>query len=134
LRIHRIRSQRPLQSADGGFAIDRQAPGFTELPNNAVTNDTMGSAIIDLHEQRRGALQSHEPWFHLMWFSAVFPVLFGDHSPGETWLVTYATGWPGRWSDQTATAEASGWEVELTDGAIHIRRDGKALFTSPDFP
>jgi len=125
LRIHRICSGRALHSSDGGFSIDRQAPEFTELSNHAVTNNAMGSAIFDLYGQRRGVLQSHEPWFHLMWFSAVFPTLFGDHPPGETWLVTYATGWPGRWTHETAAAEATGWEVELTDAAIHIRREGK---------
>ncbi|MEO8615015.1 MAG: DUF2264 domain-containing protein [Luteolibacter sp.] len=130
LRIHRIRSQRELQSSDGGFAIDRQVTGFTELSDQAITNDAMGSAIFDLHGQRRGVLQSHEPWFHLMWFSAVFPTLFGDHPPGETWLVTYATGWPGRWTVETTAVEASGWEVELTDSAICIRRGGKELFAS----
>lgn len=133
LRIHRIRSGRELRSSDGGFAIDRQAPGFTELSDHAVTNDAMASAIFDLHGQRSAVIQSHEPWFHLMWFSAVFPTLFGDHPPGETWLASYATGWPGHWTDETIAAESTGWRVELTDTAIHIRRDGSEMFIMPVF-
>ncbi len=131
LRIHRIRSPRELRSSDGGFAIDRQAPGFAELSDHAVTNDAMGSAIFDLHGQRRQTLQIHEPWHHLMWFHAVFPVLFGDHPPGETWLATYVSGWPGRWSDETAAGEGTGWDIEVTDAAIVVRQADKELFWAP---
>ncbi|NQX00950.1 DUF2264 domain-containing protein, partial [bacterium] len=105
LRIHRIRSKRALRSADGGFSIDRQAKGYQELPCSAVVNEAMGSAMIDLHGGRRVEVITHEPGFHLMWFSAAFPVLMGDHSPGETWLATYATGWPGVWTSETLASE-----------------------------
>ncbi len=134
LRVHRIRSERALRSSDGGFAIDRQATGFKELSSHAITNDAMGSAILDLFGQRQKVLQAHEPWHHLMWFSAIFPTLFGEHPPGETWLATYVSGWPGAWTQEAAAVEAAGWEVELKDAAICISRDGKELFASPVLP
>jgi hypothetical protein len=132
LRIHRMRSSRALQSADGGFAIDRHAKGYIELskqaPAIAVANDTMGSAMINLHGVRRGHVQSHEPWFHLMWFSAHFPVLMGDHDPGETWLVTYATGWLGEWISATLDSEVIGWNLKTSPTGVRVLRDGAKLF------
>jgi len=130
LRIHRIRSKRALQSADGGFSIDRQAKGFAEWPSTAVINDAMGSAMIDLHGGRRVESLTHEPGFHLMWFSAAFPVLMGDHSPGETWLATYATGWPGVWTSETLASEAKGWQFERIDDGFRILRDGREFGVS----
>jgi hypothetical protein len=134
LRIHRIRSERALRSSDGGFAIDRQASGFSKLSDHAVTNDAMGSAVFDLHGHRRGALQAHEPWYHLMWFSAIFPTLFGDHAAGESWLATYVTGWPGRWTPETQTRESAAWDVELTADALRIFRSGREVFATPVSP
>jgi hypothetical protein len=66
-----------------------------------------------------------------MWFSAVFPTLYGDHPPGETWLVTYSTGWPGRWNDEIAAAESTGWDIALTDTTIRISRGASELFAMP---
>lgn len=130
LRIHRIRSKRALTSADGGFSINRQANGYADLSNAVLVNDAMGSAMIDLHGGRRAESLTHEPGFHLMWFSAAFPVLMGDHSPGETWLATYATGWPGAWTFETPASEAKGWQFERIDGGFRILRDGREFVAS----
>lgn len=131
LRIHRLRSGRPLRSVDAGFAIDVHGCGYAILSNDAPTpcaaNEEMGAALIDLHGERRGAVQTHEPSFHLMWFASAFPVLLGEHPPGETWLVTYATGWRGAWTAETLASEAAGWEVECTDAMVRVWRAGQEL-------
>jgi len=127
LRVHRIRSQRALLLADAGFSIDRQAKGYVELSAAAVANEAMGSAVVDLHGNRRAEILTHEAGFHLMWVSAVSPVLLGSHPPGESWLVTYATGWPGQWSSETLAHETDGWEITATDVEIRIQRGGREL-------
>jgi hypothetical protein len=134
IRVHRIRSSRPLFSAEGGFAIDSQAEGYIERghhgPSVIVANANMGSALVNLHGERHSVVQKHEPGFHLLWFIAAFPMFCSRHAAGESWLVTYVTGGPGNWVQNPLDFTKVEWEVQPTFLGLAVRRWGMDFFVS----
>ena len=127
LRVHRIRSARPLLSAEGGWAIfgqgkeDRalepstgEAYGTFEESGEARAASKAGvSGIAELRRRagRTGRAMRTDANTNLMVPRAVMPTLMEEHDvqEGDIWLVTAVFGLPSKSGEEGA---APGWEVE----------------------
>ncbi|MFJ2959079.1 DUF2264 domain-containing protein [Streptomyces sp. NPDC087270] len=92
LRTHRIRTARPLHTAEGGFAVDRDA-GLVRsegAAGSAVAVSTAGdlSGLRDLGdgEARTGQVIHTLPGTNLLARRTALPTLTGRLEPGEHWL------------------------------------------------
>jgi hypothetical protein len=94
LRIHRLRTDRPLWSAEGGFALDRS--GDDPVAKAGMEHAEVGlayavypagnSGIRDLWAGRNGRVLRVDPNSNLMAPRTVLPVLLDFHEPGAYWL------------------------------------------------
>ncbi|TBU29515.1 hypothetical protein BD311DRAFT_720228 [Dichomitus squalens] len=127
LRVHRIRSGRPLLSAEGGWAIfgqgaeDRalepstgEAYGTLEEGSAARATSKAGvSGIVELRERpsRKGRAMRTDANTNLMVPRAVMPTLLDEHDAqeGDIWLVTAVFGLPSKTGEEGAEP---GWEAE----------------------
>lgn len=108
LRVHRLRTARPLWSAEGGFALDRS--GDDPLRRGGTQQADAGFALAgypagwsglrDLLGRRAGQVLRVDPNTNLLAPRTVLPVLLGRHNPGEHWLACAVVGLPG----------TAGWE------------------------
>jgi hypothetical protein len=102
VRVHRIRSGRRLQSAEGGFALDCSDDGRVADEQAWRCNGRMARAeypagvslICDLVGGRRGRVVRAAPNTNLLYPRTVIPTLIGSHQPGEYWLACAALGRP----------------------------------------
>lgn len=126
LRVHHIRSGRPLISAEGGWAIfgqgaeDRalepstgEAHGTLEEGGEARAASKAGvSGIVELRGRpgRKGRAMRTDANTNLMVPRAVMPTLMEKHDvrEGGVWLVTAVFGLPSK----TGEEGAAGWEAE----------------------
>jgi hypothetical protein len=102
VRIHRLRTARPLSSREGGFAVgcgddDEQGlvrgPAFRRRPHHALSVRSAGTTgIHDLLKVRQGKILRPHPNTNLMHPRTEIPVLVGRHAPGEHWLVCAVLG------------------------------------------
>jgi hypothetical protein len=125
LRVHRIKSARALETAEGGWAIYSQgkdgrhlAPsegedfGTLEGASQARATSKKGvSGIADLsaNAKREGKALRGDANSNLMVPRAIIPTLFGKHEPGEEWIVTSVFGLPAPEGEDGAK---SGWSAE----------------------
>lgn len=93
VRIHKIISDSPLETAEGGFCIRRE----DEIKLNKciqddskaiVKNSTSLSLIIDLLGDRKGKIIKTEPNTNIMFSKAYLPMLVGTIDKGENYLVS----------------------------------------------
>jgi hypothetical protein len=108
LRVHCLRSDRPLWSAEGGFALDRT--GDDPLSHAGVQQEGAGfayagypagwSELRDLEGLRAGQVLRLDPNTNLLAPRTVLPALLGRHDPGEHQLACAVVG----------LASAAGWE------------------------
>lgn len=104
VRIHRLRTDRRLSSAEGGWAVDRTENG--PLAGAVVRQEGAGAAIAvypagwsglrDLRGERLGRVVEPSPNTNVLHPRTVLPVLIGEHEPGEHWLVCAVVGEPGQ--------------------------------------
>jgi hypothetical protein len=109
VRVHRLRTKRPLQSAEGGFALAR--PDTSLRSENTMlqkgdgfaiaTYSTGWSGIRDLRGDRQGTVVRTDPNTNLLHPRTVLPTLVSKHNVGEHWLVCAVLGLPGEgaWQD-----------------------------------
>jgi hypothetical protein len=125
LRVHRIKSARALETAEGGWAIYSQGKDGRHLaPSEGEDFGTLASAgqaratsskgvsgIADLSKtaKRDGQALRSDANSNLMVARAIIPTLFGKHEPGEEWLVTAVFGLP---APENSDAVAHGWMKE----------------------
>ncbi|KDQ60461.1 hypothetical protein JAAARDRAFT_153111 [Jaapia argillacea MUCL 33604] len=126
LRIHRVKTDRKLWSAEGGFAIYGQGKNARALepstgeefgtlengPEARATSKAGASGIVELGQRpsRKGKPLRTDANTNLMVPRAVLPTLFDEHEAGETiWLVTAVFGLPSVGDKEGAEA---GWEGE----------------------
>jgi hypothetical protein len=87
VRIHRLRCERPIHSAEGGFAVGR---GGIETLETAATvwacGPSGGSGLLDLSGARDGCVILTEPNTNLITPRTALPALVARHEPGEHWL------------------------------------------------
>lgn len=94
IRVHRLRTDRPLWSAEGGFALDRT--GDNPIDRAGVEEAGSGfafaqypagaSGLRDLSGQREGRVLRLDPNTNLLVPRTVLPTLLAQHAPGEHWL------------------------------------------------
>jgi hypothetical protein len=144
LRIHRLRCERPLHSADGGFALDRGAVDppspAGELSEQAglasVRGPAGGSGIRDLSGRRPGRVIRTDPNTNLVANRAAVPTLVDRHEPGTHWLACAVLGHP----DPAGWARAWPKPPGLPDWTrahippVTVRRAGGGWPTHPGIP
>jgi hypothetical protein len=94
MRVHRLRTDRPLWSAEGGFELDRTGDdplaraGYERAGEGvALARYPAGaSGLRDLLGQRAGRVLRADPNPNLLAPRTVLPTLLGQHAPGEHWL------------------------------------------------
>lgn len=136
VRIHRVRSGRRLESAEGGFALD--CTGDDVTPDEKSWRCTSGMAraeyaagvslICDLAGGRRGLVIRASPNTNLLHPRTVIPTLAGSHPPGEHWLACAVLARPAvegfMASPQQApgcTLTKSGFDVTDSEGRLLYR-------------
>jgi hypothetical protein len=88
LRVHRLRCERPVDSAEGGFAVGRDGIETLETGGAAwVCGPSGGSGLLDLSGARDGRVTRTEPNTNLITPRAALPALVARHEAGEHWLV-----------------------------------------------
>jgi hypothetical protein len=102
VRVHRLHTDRPLWSAEAGFALDRTgddpiARAGSEMEDEGVAfarYPAGGSGLLDLLGRRSGRVLRVDPNTNLLAPRTVLPTLLGEHSPGEHWLACAVLGEP----------------------------------------
>jgi hypothetical protein len=121
VRLHRLRTGRPLWSAEGGFALDATGSGRERAAaGQAWAQRAQGaSGLKDLLGRRRGQVVHTAPKTNLLAARALLPTLLGQHAPGEHWLagavvgVPDPAGWERVWA---AAPECPVWFRALAEG------------------
>lgn len=125
LRVHRIKTARTLESAEGGWAIYSQgkdgrhlAPsqgedfGTLETDGQARATSKKGvSGVADLStgSPRKGQALRSDANSNLMVARAIIPTLFGKYEEGEHWIVTAVFGLP---APEDSDGAKEGWSSE----------------------
>ncbi len=112
IRLHRLRTDRPLWSAEGGFALDRTgddpiAQAGVEQAVNGIAYAQYpagGSGLRDLLGQRMGRVLRVDPNTNLLYPRTVLPTLVDEYASGEYWLACAVL------ADPDASAWAKAWE------------------------
>jgi hypothetical protein len=87
LRVHRLRCDRPIHSAEGGFAVGRETAETREGAGAAwARGPAGGSGLLDLSGTRDGQVILTEPNTNLLHPRTALPTLLAAHGPGEHWL------------------------------------------------
>jgi hypothetical protein len=100
IRLHRITTPRALQTAEGGFAVERadanEDVSVEEAGRALARTPTDLSAILDLSEAgaRAGMVQKALPDTNLIFAKSLVPQLRGDIPAGTTVLMTAAMALP----------------------------------------
>lgn len=127
LRVHRLTADRPLWSAEGGFALDRTgdapiAQAGVEQAGDGVASALYpagGSGLRDLLGGREGRVVRVDPNTNLLYPRTVLPTLIHQHPPGEHWLACAVladpdtTAWELAW---VQPPEAPRWLTATLEG------------------
>jgi hypothetical protein len=95
VRVHRVRSRRPLRAIEGGFSLgvardaDVQPRLWHRTARGAVLKTGDGcSAIVALHGRRHGQVVMEEPNTNLLHERSALPLLNSTHRAGVSWLAS----------------------------------------------
>jgi hypothetical protein len=135
LRVHHIKTDRPLYSLEGGFAVSREGDDLI-TPASQYRNEqglstaqyNNGACLIrDILGSRLGIVLSAAPNTNLLYGRSVIPSLMGHHEAGEFWLACSVVGWLGQ--KRPLTSEIVGPNCRFTsNGFIVTDVDGSTLF------
>jgi hypothetical protein len=126
VRVHHVRSPRPLRALEGGFAVDGHGmrSGSPAAAVAVARNPGAASGIRCLRGARTARVLGLEPGTHLLFPLASAPVAEGDLAPGDTWLATAVCARPAAIDDRSV----EDWLASLswqTDGVRWtLRREG----------
>lgn len=131
VRVHRLKAQRRLVSAEGAFAVSREgADGIPPERSISVgpgaaraTLPSGVSAIQDLIGGREGTVVRAAPNSNLMAARTLIPTLQGRHRPGEHWLACAVAGVPGE-----AKLPELPIRVETTDSGFRVTSGNATIF------
>ena len=139
VRVHRISTERALESAEGGFPMDRRGeaddPDVVDEPTDegsALARYPRGtSGVRDLRTSREGEIAGQDPNTNVVAPRTVVPTLVDEHDPGTHWLVTAATaattGGEAAWNSPPTLERIDGIPtVTDRDGEIVLRCDKEA--------
>jgi hypothetical protein len=128
LRIHRLRSARPLRALEGGFAVGCAVghgvtPSTDAGPGFAIARgETAWSGIKDLLGDRLGRVVSSEPNANVLHPQSAFPVLDGPTVPAEQWLASAVCALPeGPVGAEWARVPTFSWTRIAPDGGYLAR-------------
>ena len=131
LRVHRLKTQRALWSAETGFAVGyenrAQVEVSTPLPGAVVVQGASGgSGLRDLAARRVGERIFLEPNTNLASPLAAMPVLRAKHAPGDEWLVCAVGGWLG--AGGAFADDSRAFSLDESGGRLAILRDGTRVW------
>ena len=108
LRVHRIETGRPLDVAEGGFALGLQDDTRQHAEGlRATASGSLGtSSIVSLAGYDRAEAVHAQPNTNVLHPRTVIPMLLGSLEPGVHWLVSEAYGEPGSREEPGASAFA----------------------------
>jgi hypothetical protein len=126
LRLHRLRCDRRLWSAEGGFALDRagEEAGSRATRQEARAGLALArypagaSGLRDLLGRRMGQVLAAAPNTNLLAARTVLPTLLGQHAAGEHWLACAVVAIPdsARWERVwTACPACPPWFSQLAE-------------------
>lgn len=103
IRVHRLKTERHLYSAEGGFAIGLPADypsgansNLQKEPGLTLAAYPQGwSGLRDLEGRRQGQIIFAHPNTNLLHSRTVIPTLIAEYDAGEHWLVCAVLGLPG---------------------------------------
>ncbi|THF74930.1 DUF2264 domain-containing protein [Cohnella fermenti] len=127
LRIHRIDSARPLDVAEGGFALGLQDDTLALAEGaKAVASGALGTSAIVSHAGFERAEAVHaQPNTNVLHPRTVIPTLRGSLEPGVHWLVSEVYGEPGGRQDPGSPA----FVATIGEDRIDIAEHGGARLT-----
>ncbi|WP_324761038.1 DUF2264 domain-containing protein [Haloarcula sp. GH36] len=135
VRVHRLRTDRPVYSEEGGFALDKTGDDdesrFTHdsRASTALARYPNGlSGIADAFGDRTPTVETQEPNTNLNHSRTVVPTLRTSHEPGEHWFGAAVLASP----DRTVSWEQVP-QFERTDSGVVVEaHDGETpLHCSP---
>ncbi|MBB6635151.1 DUF2264 domain-containing protein [Cohnella thailandensis] len=108
LRVHRIETGRPLDVAEGGFALGLQDDTRQHAEGlRATASGSLGtSSIVSLAGYDRAEAVHAQPNTNVLHPRTVIPMLLGSLEPGVHWLVSEAYGEPGSQEEPGASVFA----------------------------
>ncbi|WP_433256154.1 DUF2264 domain-containing protein [Streptosporangium sp. CA-135522] len=126
IRVHRLRSERGLLSAEGAFAVNRDTPARRSEAGagHARVDSPAGLCVIeDLGGARAGRLVHALPGTNVLAPRTVIPTLTGEHEAGEHWLACAVLGL-GQAPPDARWPEPPGWEAvsDLVPGLPDLPR------------
>ncbi|MFC4592083.1 DUF2264 domain-containing protein [Sphaerisporangium corydalis] len=131
VRVHRLSTGRALKSAEGGFAVDRDAPfRHAAGPGHARVDAPSGTSHVeDLAGHRTGRLVQALPGTNVVVPRTVIPTLVDGHAPGEHRLACAVLGLaharPG-----AATPAPPGWRAVAEMFARHRTPEAARLLVT----
>ncbi|MDQ0194499.1 DUF2264 domain-containing protein [Paenibacillus wynnii] len=138
IRIHRVQTERPLESAEGGFALSIE-PDLKEIqpengPGITAVCSLGGSGILNLAGYGEAQLIRPHTNTNVLQPRTVIPTLLASLSPGTHWLVAAIYGEPGQAASANLLDQPNELlNVEVSDHEIKIcTRNGKNLILSLD--
>jgi hypothetical protein len=137
IRIHRIRTDRQLLSAEGGFAIARDGtPTKQEIIENRalIVYPDSWSGLIDLPIEskatRHGEIVRAEPNTNLLYPRTLIPTLIGLQEPGEYWLACAVIAVPGSTSPDRYWRFPPLVQLDHANRAVYCKdHSGKSIST-----
>lgn len=128
VRLHRIRSHRPLTCFEGGFALEKKSAFKSHRAAGAASAEHHDgfSGIWDLLADRSAQLVFPEPNTHLLFPLTIVPGLRGSIPPWESWLFTAVAGLPGTAQREAAQVWRKTLRAEIGD-VPRIWQDGVPL-------
>lgn len=94
VRVHRIETDQPIYSEEGGFALDRTGDDSGQFTHEATDGRALArypagtSGIEELLGERSPVVLDEEPNTNLNHSRTVVPTLRAVHDPGEEWFVS----------------------------------------------
>ncbi|WP_114579328.1 DUF2264 domain-containing protein [Saliphagus sp. LR7] len=127
VRVHRLETDRPLHSVEGGFPVARPGEadaGRREEEVAAVVRYPAGHSVVrDLSGDREGEVIDQDPNTNVLHPRTAVPVLRGRHESGTSWLVTAVLG-----ATELEDSVRDRPPVLIDDGLQIKSADGKVLF------
>jgi hypothetical protein len=126
VRVHRVRTPRPVWSAECGFAVgyaSRASLKSSEAqPDFAEVRSPRGvSALRNLEGKRQGSCSLLGASSHLLTSLSAMPVLQASHVATEFWLACIACGSA---ADEAQVSLGDGYSFEADGESCRVRRNG----------
>ena len=137
VRVHSINTARPLDTAEGGYALGIEHKDMAKsnyetftLDNSVLIKSRCGSSgIVNLYGERKPQLIFADANTNLIYPRTVIPTLTGNLKPGKYYFISAIFG--DSLNISCKDFEASKTCVEIIDNIIYVlsKANGKVIFT-----